>query len=80
MSMNQKAFMMVSVIMLFMSIYIACNCDDIAKALNTGGIACQDGEHGSESIYMSSSKHSSPIRLSISFTCENGKSVFEVRP
>lgn len=73
-------FLMVSGILFVMSILIMIQCEDFAKALNTGGISCADGEHGAEALYMSASNSSKEKRLVLSYTCQNGKAAFEVRP
>ena len=73
-------FLIVSGVLFVLSLFIMARCEDLAKALNTGGINCYDGEHGAEVLYMSTSVSSTPTRLVLSYTCENGKAAFEVRP
>lgn len=69
-----------SVALTVMSFWVLFNCNDIATVLNAGGINCAEGEHGAENLYMSSSASSDSRRLVLSYTCHNGKAVFEVRP
>lgn len=68
-----------SLVLFILSLFILMNCEDWAKAISAGGINCQDGDYGTQAIYMDHAKSSENLKLVVSFVCKGGKAEFTVR-